>query len=410
MVMDCDDIRLHSNTHLMTMCPGGGTGLAVSPRLGVAVVASGRHVLRVYKLEGGPEGMPLLDVLGHDEEGPMHFHFDPDNSSCLAFGPLALEAGQDLLLAADFGHDTVHIIDVPGRAHMGYVWGRGGIPSPRGVATRGARVAVTLRHFDAMWVLERQGTGDWVRTHTFPTLEGPRGLRFAADGAHIVVAEAGRHRVTKVSLPDGCMTQLGYMIYPTDVLEVSGGWLVTKQGIDPHYTFLPDKNAVSPDLPRVARGPDAYIGYYPTALAYAPRLGLLAVPNGDPHHIHGFSTRDDMAMASMSQARLAWMTTAHRARHRGVQSSEESATPGAVREWTVVDVTRYLTRRHVDKFVVDTLACAGVTGDRLFWLYWDAVDGKLCSWAGVGITARRVQELLGVLSWLERRSWVLLES
>jgi DNA-directed RNA polymerase beta subunit len=45
-----------------------------------------------------------------------------------------------LLLLTDAGHNAVHIIDVAGRAHMGYVAAPGTISGPRGVAARGSLV------------------------------------------------------------------------------------------------------------------------------------------------------------------------------------------------------------------------------------------------------------------------------
>jgi hypothetical protein len=48
-----------------------------------------------------------------------------------------------LLLLTDAGHDAVHVIDVAGRLHVGYVAAPGTIAGLRGVATRGSLVAVS---------------------------------------------------------------------------------------------------------------------------------------------------------------------------------------------------------------------------------------------------------------------------
>ena len=84
----------------------------------------------------------------------MRFYFEQPkrySSGCLAFtGP----ATSRVLLVTDAGNSAVHVIDVAGRVHVGYVAAPGTIAGPRGVATRGSLVAVSA------W--KRGGSGDHV--------------------------------------------------------------------------------------------------------------------------------------------------------------------------------------------------------------------------------------------------------
>jgi hypothetical protein len=129
------------------------------------------------------------------------------NSGRMAFtkltGPTA-PATSRLLLLTDAGHDAVHVIDVTGQEHVGYVAAPGTIARPRGVAARGSLAAIST------W--SRDGAGDHVvrifegsgtRWSVVRVLAGgfggpgsaggqlkrPFGLRFTGDGTGLVVAE-----------------------------------------------------------------------------------------------------------------------------------------------------------------------------------------------------------------------------
>ncbi len=49
-----------------------------------------------------------------------------------------------LLLVTDHGHDAVHVVDVVGGSHAGYVASPGSIAGPRGVAVSGASPLVAV--------------------------------------------------------------------------------------------------------------------------------------------------------------------------------------------------------------------------------------------------------------------------
>ncbi len=65
----------------------------------------------------------------------LNFEDEAGFSGHLAFsGP----ATARLLLVTDAGHDVVHVIDVVGRVHVGYVAAPGTIAGLRGISTRGS--------------------------------------------------------------------------------------------------------------------------------------------------------------------------------------------------------------------------------------------------------------------------------
>jgi hypothetical protein len=142
---------------LKTRC-GQGVGLAVCPTLGLLVTSKLDDTLSVFALPSGcpitsdvapmgdhhgvgagaGAGLARVCILGGaGSPATMQFEFhDGSLSGCLAFtGPPTSR----LLLVTDAGHDAVHVIDVAGRAHVGYVAAPGTIAGPRGVAATPAR-------------------------------------------------------------------------------------------------------------------------------------------------------------------------------------------------------------------------------------------------------------------------------
>jgi DNA-binding beta-propeller fold protein YncE len=150
-----------------------------------------------------------------------------------------------LLLVTDAGNDAVHVVDVVGRAHVGYVASPGSIPGPRGVAASGATPLVAVSVWRKMFsgrheVRLFQGEGvAWRAVRVIGggvgapgaadgQLSMPYGLRFSRDGSAVCVADTGNERASLLRVDDGAFvrhvaTGLGT---PTDVEEVQGGWLV----------------------------------------------------------------------------------------------------------------------------------------------------------------------------------------
>jgi hypothetical protein len=172
-----------------------------------------------------------------------------------------------LLLLTDAGHGAVHVVDVAGRVHVGYVAAPGTIGRPRGVAARGSLVAVSawkdgfrgehvVRVFEgsgASWTAIRVVAGGFGGPGSAEgQLNRPYGLRFSGDGTVLVVAEWDRDRVSVFRVEDGSFvrhvaTATG-LSRPQDVEECEGGWLVACP-----YTGTIEFVGASGDMDRGAR-------------------------------------------------------------------------------------------------------------------------------------------------------------
>ncbi len=91
---------------------------------------------------------------GAGSAAPTQFKFYDENggSGYLAFTPLTTtttsgssrSSARPLLLVTDHGHDAVHVVDVVGGSHAGYLASPGSIAGPRGVAASGASPLVAV--------------------------------------------------------------------------------------------------------------------------------------------------------------------------------------------------------------------------------------------------------------------------
>ncbi len=174
----------------------------------------------------------------------MQFKFN-EGGGFLAFtGP----ATSRLLLVTDAGHDAVHVIDVAGRVHTGYVAAPGTIAGPWGVAARGSLVAVSawkvynsgdhvVRVFEgsgARWRAVRVVAGGFRGPgRAAGQLNQPLGLRFTCDGTELVVVD-GNYGLSVFRVEDGSFVRhvATELSCPYDVQECAGGWLVACFGSD----------------------------------------------------------------------------------------------------------------------------------------------------------------------------------
>jgi hypothetical protein len=326
---------------------GHGFGLAACPSLNLLVTSEYNDTLSVWGIPSGGDGggLTLLCTLGNrTSETAMQFKFSAMDTGYrmdtgyLAFTPPAMDdnnIARPLLLVTDAGADAVHVVDVVGRTHEGYVACPGSITRPRGVAastTSSALVAVSAWKKDnsgdhvvilyrgsgavweVVWVIETPGTGNG-------TLDMPYGLRFTSDGSGICVAvyEYGNGRASLLRVDDGGLVR---HIATTglrglrDVLEVDGGWLVvcsTSSTVE--FVSDGDGGDGRPYLGRAGRGMGVDDGEFsfPSTLAVVPGLGLV-VREWFNERLQVFATSDTMAMlTNMSAIRIAWMCTVARA-------------------------------------------------------------------------------------------------
>jgi hypothetical protein len=208
-------------------------------------------------------------------------------------------SGYPLLLVTDAGHNAVHLVDVVGRTHAGYLASPGSIAGPRGVAASGTsplvavsawkerhsgdHVVVVYRGSGAVWEAVRvigggfggPGSGDGQ-------LKWPLGLRFTRDGSGICVADRGNDRASVFRVGDG-----GFVRHmatglngPYDVEEVEGGWLVACW-VSHRVEFVGDGDGGvgggRPSLGKAGGGYGVEDGEFcmPTALVIVPGLGLV---------------------------------------------------------------------------------------------------------------------------------------
>ena len=256
----------------------------------------------------------------------MHFKFDFDaNLSVSGWMAFTGPATSPLLLVTDAGHDAVHVIDVVGRVHVGYVAAPGIIAGPRGVAARGSLVAVSaweewdsgdhvVRLFEgsgASWSAVRVvGGGFGGPGRARGQLHCPRGLRLTGDGTGLVVADERNRRVTMFRVDDGSFVRhvATRLIYPWDVEECEGGWLVAC-GLSHAVKFVSDGVGGRARLGEFGDGDGELEA--PSALALVPGLGLVVRETGNSR-LQLFATPDAIAMASMSAWRVAWMVAVAR--------------------------------------------------------------------------------------------------
>jgi hypothetical protein len=282
----------------------------------------------------------------------MRFTFYDASSSSgwMAFtGP----ATSRLLVVTDAGNDAVHVIDVVGRVHVGYVAAPGTIAGPRGVAARGSLVAVSAwRRHDSgghacchvVRVFEGSGTS-WTAVRVMAggfegpggadgQLRWPHGLRFTGDGTGLVAADTGNDRVSLFRVEDGSFVWhvATGLSYPRDVEECEGGWLVACVRAIEFVGGDVDGGGVG----MARRGKRGSGDWLPSALALAPGLGLAMREDGNYGRLQFFATPDAIAMASMSASCVGWMVAVARgAAHRALIASRhrQQTRPMGKRRW-----------------------------------------------------------------------------
>ncbi len=280
----------------------------------------------------GAAGLTLVCILGGvSSPAPMQFMFRGAASNNLAFmGPVSSR----LLAVADVGRRAVHVVDVVGRTHVGYVAAPLTITAPRGVAATGTLVAVSAWnvHGDAVymfegsratWAIIRVVVRGSVRIHSYGSVEiyinmkghlkRPNGIRFSSDGTELAVAEAGKDCLSLFRVQDGSFQRhvATDICWPHAVEQCEDGWLVpsfNRHGVQFHGSdCVHGRHADQPTLGKLGHGDGEFS--CPTAVALVPGLGLVVRDCGG---LQFFATPEVVAMASMSAARVAWMVAVRR--------------------------------------------------------------------------------------------------
>ncbi len=237
----------------------------------------------------------------------------------------------------------MHLVDVVGQTHAGYLASPGSIAGPRVVAASGALPLVAVSAWKesfrgdhvvrwwwctgavglcgSLWEVVRViGGGFGGPGSRDGQLNGPFGLRFSRDGSAVCVADTGNGRASVFRVGDGGLvrhmaTGRRFMV---DVEEVEGGWLVACYYLHRVELVCGSDGGVGGGWPFLGKaGGRRGIGdgefYSPTTLTVVPGLGLVVREWGNVGRLQVFATPDAIAMAAMSPDRVAWMTAVARA-------------------------------------------------------------------------------------------------
>jgi hypothetical protein len=203
-----------------------GFGIAVSASLGIVVVFSD-HVLTVYRLTAG---FPVMHAFGSRGGGPGQF-LEP---RYMCFPPW----GSGTLLVAERSGGRVQEVDPLAQTSV-KMWCAGQVQSPWGVAATAEVIVVSEYepNFVALfsvstgarlWRVGGAGAGPGQ-------FNSPKGVRFARDGVHVIVVDAGNERVCLLRVSDGghvrdVASAAQGLSGPVDAEEVEGGLVVTSWG------------------------------------------------------------------------------------------------------------------------------------------------------------------------------------
>jgi hypothetical protein len=312
---------------------GEGIGLAVCPALGLIVTSNyDDSTISAYAL-AGPDHR-LLGTWGGTAPGPLQFDFVSGGGSSggLCFTVPAPVAGggggsgagagagagcgaavaaspSPQLLVASSGTRRVVVLDMGGVGSgrgapvpAGAFGGSGpDDPAPRCVAACAGLVAVsgwTDGSGDHTVTLYAAGT--WARVRVVGVGRGrgagdgqllrPRGLRFSADGARLLVADTGNDRVCSFRVSDGGFAGVVAsegahgLSWPYDVVEVAGGVLVAAGG-NQRVVRVPADGSPATVLEGV-RGSEP--GQFPTALFVSADGAQVIVREGDGRRFQVF--------------------------------------------------------------------------------------------------------------------------
>jgi hypothetical protein len=268
----------------------------------------------------------------------MQFKFNGGVSfTTMAFTPPAVTGSLrnsdpgPLLLVTDPGANAVHVVDVVGRVHVGYLAPPGSIPGPRGVAASRTSPLVAVSA-ERMWVKGSHGVrvyrgsgAEWVEVRVIepPGLAMPRGLRFSGDGSALCIAECHHNRVSVVRAEDGSLVRhAGTGGSPSDVEEVEGGWLVASN-FSTHAAIvlvggreggegpsIRGWRALVPTQPGASGGPhsiDEGMFRGPIGLALVPGVKLALRDCGRGGRLQVFAIPPHLVRMPLSPLRLAWI-------------------------------------------------------------------------------------------------------
>ncbi len=311
-------------------------GMAVSAVLGLIVVSwRPSNTIRMYDVVA--RGFVRVGTFGQGQpDAAMNFKFTCVNMFC--GGRMAFSEGvpgartRPLLLVADAGHNSVHVLDVVSRRHEGYINAAGAFGAPQSIATHGSLVAFSCAPFCstcAIWLYERSSTvaaeTTWlllrtVRATSFEPVSYElafanigTGLQFVNGGTHLAVPNCTGSSVHILRIADE--RAVDHVVYTdravSDVRECSAGLLVslapiTSGGISFNSTIhlFRKGNRCPHNIIELQCLGDCL------AFDLVRGLGLVVLTDTDCLLMQ---TAEEAAMRTMSFSRVAWMACVVRA-------------------------------------------------------------------------------------------------
>lgn len=246
------------------------------------------------------------------------------------FGAIAFTQPSDVeerpqLLMAEVGSGSVHVTDIIARRHLGYIKKSGAFVILGRVASHGDLVAVSVNDFGTLTgtvcVFRRAGKG-WEPYRTM-CQRGSRllGMRFVNDGKTLLVTDNHRGVIwaqdPTVDTDEFTEYACRDLVQPLDVEDHGNGLavfcvnsrVVTFPG---HAHHLSTSLELDPAPLGGFTGMDVW-NTCPVAMAYVQGLGVLVRESNSylhcawPGAIHVLATPDVLAMAAMSETRVAWL-------------------------------------------------------------------------------------------------------
>jgi hypothetical protein len=276
----------------VSLAPADPCGVAISATLRLlATMQRPDRRLQLFAIGDGGHLTPA-GALGGWGTGPLQFGKRGGEGEDFKLAFTCVPGATPTLLVPEWGNSRVQEVDVVTRTHAGDLYPAGSLPRPRGVATSHAHIAVSnaapgvaLFHAGTRALLRAIAVG------TPAARQAPqawlKGLRLTADGRRVAVADFSNCCVHVHSVGDGSLVARvpAPRVYPHDVEEVEGGWLLASSslGVCRVEGEAGDGAATPAGLPPVVTG---VVDCVPavTAMAMLPGVGL-AITHRQAHSL-----------------------------------------------------------------------------------------------------------------------------
>jgi hypothetical protein len=273
---------------------------------------------------GAGEEMKIVRSYSFGSRTGFHFNFTDETGNCVSGWLAFSEMRPHHVLVTDVGNHLVHVLDVVGRAHAGYVFDPEAlVHCPRGVASKRDLVAVSSwvdrrDHHAAVSIYQGHSNdvSHWCLLWRMacPSAQ-PAALKFSQDGSFLVVSECTRNKpLTLINLL--ARRKVGVVCPPSsaglvfDLLQCGTGWLVScTDGLWFCRTLTDEDGAVAAELV----SPSAS-----SSCALVPGMMFVARWGFDKGGAYVAPVPSVVSMALMSDCRVQWMAAVYRSFSRAL--------------------------------------------------------------------------------------------